>query len=177
MVPKTPKHDQFLDPKCRKVNLYGKMACTWWGDLFSPSCRGPFNTAVRFPNADGFVVLEKLTPVHSERGGGGKKTTQDPEVQFSSIFGQLSCFWALFLKIQSAISPSILGVRGSSSDSRKLSPIAFNNITLKAQKQKYKKYISSGQTDSRITAGGNLIQYAGDLTTSRTANLMATKMI
>ena len=32
-------------------------------------------------------------------------------------------FWALLLEIQSAITPSILGVRGSSLDSRKLLPI------------------------------------------------------
>ena len=48
-------------------------------------------------------------------------------------------FWALLLKIQSAITPSILGVRGSSLDSRKLSPIPFNNTTVKTQKMKIQK--------------------------------------
>ena len=50
-------------------------------------------------------------------------------------------FWALLLKIQSALTPSILGVRGSSSDSRNLSPIPFNNMPNQALKKKKEKKI------------------------------------
>ena len=31
-----------------------------WGDLFSPGCRGPFNTGVNFPSADGSIVQAGL---------------------------------------------------------------------------------------------------------------------
>ena len=45
-----------------------------------------------------------------------------------SNFRQFSAVWALLLKIQNAITPSILGVRFSSLDSRILSPVPFDKI-------------------------------------------------
>ena len=55
------------------------------------------------------------------------------------FFANFACFWALLLKIQSVIIPSILGVRGSSLDGRQLSTILFNNIPKQAIKRKIEK--------------------------------------
>ena len=73
--------------------------------------------------------LGKLNPVHNWRGGGGKKNRKlEFRGPIFAKFRRFSAVWALLLKNQSAITPSILGVRGSSSDSRKLSPIPFDNM-------------------------------------------------
>ena len=56
-------------------------------------------------------------------------------------FWPIFVFWALLLKIQSAITPSILGVRGSPSDNRKLSPIPFNNTPNQAWNENSKKVL------------------------------------
>jgi len=63
---------------------------------------------------------------HGRTRGRGRKISKN-RIERSN-FRRFSAVWALLLKIQSAITPSILGVRGSSSDSRKLSPIPFNNM-------------------------------------------------
>ena len=64
-----------------------------------------------------------------------------------SNFRHFLAVWALHLKIQSAITPSILGVRGSSSYSRNLSPVPFNYTPLEKLKIKIQKK-SWPQTDS-----------------------------
>ena len=91
MVPKTPEHDQFCDPKCRKVSLYGKMACTKSGGIFHHL------VVVRFvpelasqtrllPNCLADVGLSR-----TDEGAGAKKIkNQNPEVQFSPILLILS---------------------------------------------------------------------------------------
>ena len=109
------------------MDLYGKMACTKFSDFFHHVL------VVRlipefFPSADGFIVLGKLNSDTKRPGGGGEKNSKlESRGPIFADFRQFSAVWALFLKIQSAITPSILGVRGSSLDSRKLSPILFNN--------------------------------------------------
>ena len=62
---------QFLDPKCIGPYLYGETACAKFSGIYSPRSRGPFCTGV-FSDADGSLVLRKLTPVHNEREGGGE---------------------------------------------------------------------------------------------------------
>merc|ERR1711906_72050 len=82
-----------------------------------------------FSNADGSLVLGKLNSDTKRPGGGGKK---NHKLEFTGPifvdFHRFSAVWALLLKIQSAITPSILGVRGSSLESIRLSPIPFNNM-------------------------------------------------
>ena len=73
------------------------------------------------------------------RGGGGEK---DREVPCSPMFGRCCVRWALLLNIQRATTPSILGVRGSSLDSRQLSPLPFHNIPYPAQTPKTEKKIN-----------------------------------
>ena len=87
-----------------------------------------------FSSADGSLVLRK-----------------NNELEFRGpIFADLrrfSAVWALLLKIQSAITPSILGVRGSSSDNRKLSPIPFDYTPLSNLKhENTKKILDPKQT-------------------------------
>ena len=63
------------------------------------------------------------------RGDGGEKNRKlGSRGPIFADFRRFSAVLALLLKIQSAIIPSILGVRGSSSHSIKLSPIPFNNM-------------------------------------------------
>ena len=56
LVPKTPEHDQFLDPKFIGQDLYGEMACAKFRDFSSRSC-GPFNIGPSYSNADTSVIL------------------------------------------------------------------------------------------------------------------------
>ena len=133
---------QTLNPKCRPVDLYGKMTYIKWGEFFSPRSRGPFNTGVNFPSAHGSIVLGKLNSDTKRPGDGGEKNSKlESRGPIFADFRQFSAVWALFLKIQSAITPSILGVRGSSLDSRKLSPIPFDNMPNQAQKMKIEKIL------------------------------------
>ena len=75
------------------------------------------------PNADDSLVLGKLAPVLNGRGDGGKKNQKlNLEVQFLPISGRLGPP----SKIQTAITSSILGVGGSSLDSRELLVRSFN---------------------------------------------------
>ena len=60
LVPRTPEHDKRCDLMCSKVDLYGEMACTKLGDLFSPPSRARQCTGVCFPNADGSIVWGKF---------------------------------------------------------------------------------------------------------------------
>ena len=126
---KTKKWGQTPDPKCRKVNLYGEMGCTKLGGIISPRCRGRFGTGVGSPNASASKLFGERGFIENGRGGGGeligKLGSRGP---FFADFRRFSAVWALLLKNQSAITPSILGVRGSSSDSRNLSPIPFDNM-------------------------------------------------
>ena len=91
--------------------------------------RGPLSTGVFFSIADGSLVVRKLNSDTKRPGGGGVKIQK---LEFRGpIFADFRRFlavWALLLKIQSATTPSILGVRGSSLDSRNLSPIPFDNM-------------------------------------------------
>ena len=51
LVPKTPEHDQMCDPKCSKVDLYGKRPVPNWGIYFRPllvlACVPEFFTPTR----------------------------------------------------------------------------------------------------------------------------------
>ena len=38
---KTKKHDQTAYKKCRKVELYGEIGCTMWGDFISQASKSP----------------------------------------------------------------------------------------------------------------------------------------
>ena len=129
MVPKTPEHDQMCNAKCREVNLYGEMGCTKFSGIYSPRSRGPPCTGISIPIADGSLVVGIKNSDTKRPGGGGEK---NHKLEFRGPifvdFRRFSAVWALLLKIQSAITPSILGVRGSSSDSIKLSPIPFNSM-------------------------------------------------
>jgi len=98
------------------------------GSKFTPLSCSPVHRSF-FSNANGSVFLGKLTPIHNGQGGGGKtKLKLDPRGPIFADFWSIFLFWALFLKIQSAITPSLSVVRGSSSDSRNISPIPFNNM-------------------------------------------------
>ena len=123
-----PKNEvKCLTQSAKKSICMGKGAVPNWG-IFSPRSRGPFNTGVNFPSAHGSIVLGKLNSDTKRPGGWGEKNSKlESRGPIFADFRQFSAVWALFLKIQSAITPSILGVRGSSLDSRKLSPILFNN--------------------------------------------------
>ena len=86
-----------------------------------------------FPSADGSLVLGNINFGTKRPGDRGKKIhklkCRGP------IFANIRRFlavWALLLKIKSAITPSILEVRGSSLDSKKLAPTHFNSKTAKA---------------------------------------------
>ena len=70
---KTKKWGQTLDQKCIGTDLYGKMGCAKFSGFYSPRSRITFCTGVFIPNADGSLVLGKLTPVHNRRGDGGDK--------------------------------------------------------------------------------------------------------
>ena len=74
-------------------------------------------------------VPEKIEHKRMRGRGQNKIKTRIERSNFAN-FWPIFVFWAL-LKIQSAIIPSILGVRGSSPDSRKLSPTPFNNKKVK----------------------------------------------
>ena len=88
-----------------------------------------------FFNRGRFPSSWKKTPVQNDQRTGAKEFTNKN--------------LALLLKIQSAITQSILGVRGSSSNSRKLSTITFSNMPIETWKLKIKKNkFCSTQTDS-----------------------------
>merc|ERR1711966_17605 len=82
-----------------------------------------------FPSADGSLVLGKLNSSTKRPGGRGEKNHKlEFRGQIFSNFHRFLAVWALLLKIQSAITRSILGVRGSSLDSIRFRPIPFNNM-------------------------------------------------
>ena len=66
-------------------------------------------------------------------------------------------FWALLLKIQSAITPSMPRVRGSSLDTRNLSPTPLNNIPNQAQEMKLEKKFVEGKRT--VTKNIDLMNY------------------
>ena len=73
------------------------------------------------------AIPEKMST--NGRGGGGENIQKlGSGGPIFAVFWPIFVFWALLLKNQSATTPSILGVRGSSLDSRKLSSIPFDNI-------------------------------------------------
>merc|ERR1711966_254052 len=129
LVPKTPEHDEMCNAKCREVNLYREMACVEFSGIYSPRSQGPLCTGILIPIADGSLVVGIKNSDTKRPGGGGEK---NHKLKFrgpiSTDFCRFLAVWAFLLKIQSAITPSILGVRDSSLDSKKLSPIPFNNM-------------------------------------------------
>ena len=107
--------------------MYGKMVCAKFSGNYSPRSRSPFCTRVFILNADGSLVLGNVTPVHNGQGSRGEKNQKlEFRGPFLPVFGRLG----LPSKIQTAITSSILGVRGSSSDGRELSATPFNYTTL-----------------------------------------------
>ena len=76
------------------------------------------------------AVPEKIEHEPTRGRGQENKNYTESICSIFANFQPLFVFWALFLKIQSPIIPSISGVRGSSPDSRNLSPIPFNYTPL-----------------------------------------------
>ena len=70
MVPKTPEHDQCLDPKCIGPDLYGEMPSAKLSGIYSPRSRGPPCTEVLIPNVDGSLVLGIKNPAQNDQGAG-----------------------------------------------------------------------------------------------------------
>merc|ERR1711966_320796 len=88
------------------------------GGIVSLRSQGPLCTGILIPIADGSLVLGlKNSDTKRPGGGGGKIHTVEFRGPMFTNFRRFSAVWALLLKIQSAITPSILGVRGSSLDS------------------------------------------------------------
>ena len=116
------------------------MGCTKLGGIISPRCRGRFGTGVGSPHASASKLFGERGFIENGRGGGGELIRKlESGGPIFVDFRRFSAVWALLLKIQSAITPSILGVRGSSLDSRNLSPVPLNNMPNQAQKMKIEK--------------------------------------
>ena len=127
LMPRRARYMSFWSSNCQH-NLAGKWAVPSLADFFHHVVVVRFVPEF-FSNADGSLVLGKLNSDTKRPGGGGEKIHK-LEIRGPIVTGfcRFSAVWALLLKIQSAITPSILGVRGSSSGSRKLSPIPFDNM-------------------------------------------------
>ena len=71
---------------------------------------------------------EKMTLRYDTTRGAGERKHSNARMYRSNVLPMFGRFGALLRNIHSAITPSILGARGSSSDSRQLSPIPFNHM-------------------------------------------------
>ena len=91
----------------------GKWAVPSLG-IFSPRSRGPFYAVIFHPNADTSVVLGCKVRTDFSGGRGEKNKKLGSRGPIFANFCQFLAVWALLLKIQSAITPSILEVRDSS---------------------------------------------------------------
>ena len=69
----------------------------------------------------------KMTLRYDTTRGAGERKHSNARMYRSNVLPMFGRFGALLRNIHSAITPSILGARGSSSDSRQLSIIPFNN--------------------------------------------------
>ena len=128
MVPKTREHAQMCNAKCIGRDLYGEMTYTKLREFIYRASERPKTS--RFFRGLRLVPMRSLKKSEHERtrGRGRKKYKLGSRGPIFADFRPIIVFWALLLKIQSAITPSILGVRGSSLDSIKLSPIPFINM-------------------------------------------------
>ena len=131
-------------PKVQPARFGWEIGFSKFRDFFSATgeriCTGPFD-----PSANAYELLGSKEMNQFPRTWPEKKIKKPKgEVHFSPIF----VFWALLPKIQSAITPSIWGVRCSSLDSRELSTIPFNKTPIRTENLKIQKNISPGQTDS-----------------------------
>ena len=133
MVLKTPEHDPFLNPKCMGPDLYGKMDRVKWSGMSSPRARGPPRTGVFFPRQGRCPGSGNITLRYNTTRGAGAKKFRTLECR-GPMFADVRPFRALLLNIPSAITPSISGARGSSSDGRQLSPLPFHNMPHRAYK-------------------------------------------
>ena len=133
------------------MDLYGEiMACTNRRDLISRASERP--KTFRFFQGLRLSPIAVPKKMEHELMRGLRQNKIKTRIKRSNVcqfFADL-VFWTLLLNIQSAIIPSILGVRGSSSDSRKFSPIPFNTRPNKAEKMKIEK--SWPETDSIFKA-------------------------
>merc|ERR1711966_449401 len=120
---KTKKGGQTLDPKCIGPDLYGEMACAKFSGIVSRASERP--KTFRFFQGLRLLPMRPLKKIEHKRTRGRGQKNSKTRIERSN-FCQFLVVWALLLKIQSAITPSILGVRGLSSDRRKLSAIPFN---------------------------------------------------
>ena len=108
------------------MDLYGEMGCTNRGDFISQASERP-KTFRFFSEA---LFATNATPEKNSTNGlgdGGEKIkTRIKRSMFCHFFAD----WALLLKIQTAITSSMLEVRGSSLDSREISATPFNYVPL-----------------------------------------------
>ena len=114
------------------------MGCTELGRFFS--YRFTERISIALISTDGYVCIVQVEIGFNNFPSlwAEKKTkNQIRKVRFSPIF----VFWALLLKVQTGITLSIFGVRGSSSNSRELSTIPFNNMPIETLKLKIEKNI------------------------------------
>jgi len=72
LVPKTPEHDPFFDPKCIGSDLYGEMACAKFNGIVSQASERP--KTFRIFQEIHLLPMRSLKKLSTNgRGGGGKK--------------------------------------------------------------------------------------------------------
>ena len=122
------------------MHLYRKIACTKFSGIVSRASERP--KTFRFFQGLRLLPTPSLKKIEHERdeGAGAKRIKTRIERSNFCRFSAVFVFWALLLKIQSATTPSILGVWGSSLDSIMLSHIPFDTMP-NNKKWKYKQKI------------------------------------
>ena len=115
---------QISNTKFNKLNFHGKMGYANLRGIYSRQLVIGFWSELIYQSwALPIRLMNLVLPISWAQN---KIKNQNRAVHFLSIF----VFWALLLKIQTGTTLSILGVRGSSSNSREPSNIPFNDIPI-----------------------------------------------
>ena len=125
------------------------MAYTNRGDFISQASER--SKTFRFFQGVRLLPMPSLKKMSTDGWGGEGEIKQKlgSRGQIFANFWPVFVFWTLLLNIQTAVTSSILGVRGSSLDSRELSATHFSYTPLVTQENEKTKKITWPQTDSR----------------------------
>ena len=108
----------------------GKWAVPNWGRFFRKALLNGFWSRLFYPTRTFAMFWIKKVSTNFLFCGPRKNIWTKSEKSSFRRFSPIFVFWALLLKIQTGITLSILGFRGSSSNSRELSTIPFNNMPI-----------------------------------------------